>query len=235
MFILSTVETETGKIKFSKYFDHTLLKSDATEEQVKKLCQDALQFNFASVCVNSYYVPLSARLLKNSGVKVCTVVGFPLGANLTVVKTFEARKAIQEGAQEIDMVINIGALKDGNEEKVYCDIFEVVKECRLKNVLCKVILETSVLSDEEKRIGCRLAKEAGAHFVKTSTGFASGGATPEDVRIMKSAIRGSKMGIKASGGIRTLSQVMELIEAGATRLGTSGTVKIMQEYQASAG
>ncbi|UCF65568.1 MAG: deoxyribose-phosphate aldolase [bacterium] len=235
MFILSTVETETGKIKFSKYFDHTLLKSDATEEQVKKLCQDALQFNFASVCVNSYYVPLSARLLKNSGVKVCTVVGFPLGANLTVVKTFEARKAIQEGAQEIDMVINIGALKDRKEEKVYCDIFEVVKECRLKNVLCKVILETSVLSDEEKRIGCRLAKEAGAHFVKTSTGFASGGATPEDVRIMKSAIRGSKMGIKASGGIRTLSQVMELIEAGATRLGTSGTVKIMQEYQASAG
>lgn len=235
MFILSTVKTETGKIKFSKYFDHTLLKSDATEEQVKKLCQDALQFNFASVCVNSYYVPLSARLLKNSGVKVCTVVGFPLGANLTVVKTFEARKAIQEGAQEIDMVINIGALKDGNEEKVYCDIFEVVKECRLKNVLCKVILETSVLSDEEKRIGCRLAKEAGAHFVKTSTGFASGGATPEDVRIMKSAIRGSKMGIKASGGIRTLSQVMELIEAGATRLGTSGTVKIMQEYQTSAG
>ncbi len=235
MFILSTVKTETGKIKFSKYFDHTLLKSDATEEQVKKLCQDALQFNFASVCVNSYYVPLSARLLKNSGVKVCTVVGFPLGANLTVVKTFEARKAIQEGAQEIDMVINIGALKDGNEEKVYCDIFEVVKECRLKNVLCKVILETSVLSDEEKRIGCRLAKEAGAHFVKTSTGFASGGATPEDVRIMKSAIRGSKMGIKASGGIRTLSQVLELIKAGATRLGTSGTVKIMQEYSASAG
>jgi deoxyribose-phosphate aldolase len=235
MFVLNAVGTGTRKIKFAKYFDHTLLKSDATEIQIKKLCQEALQFDFASVCVNSYHVPLSARLLKNSGVKVCTVVGFPLGANLTVVKAFETRKAIQEGAQEIDMVINIGASKDGNEEKVHCDIFEVVKECRLKNVLCKVILETSVLTEKEKRVGCRLAKEAGAHFVKTSTGFGPGGATPEDVRIMKSAISGSKLGIKASGGIRTLSQVLELIKAGATRLGTSATVTIMQEYNASAG
>jgi len=235
MFVLNAVGPGIRKIKFAKYFDHTLLKSDATETQIKKLCQEALQFDFASVCVNSYHVPLSARLLKNSGVKVCTVVGFPLGANLTVVKAFETRKAIQEGAQEIDMVINIGALKDGNEEKVHCDIFEVVKECRLKNVLCKVILETSVLTETEKRVGCRLAKEAGAHFVKTSTGFGPGGATPEDVRIMKSAIRGGKLGIKASGGIRTLSQVLELIKAGATRLGTSATVTIMQEYNASAG
>jgi len=233
MFLLTTTGSGTLKIEFSKYFDHTLLKSDSTEAQIRTLCQEAIQYQFASVCVNSFYIPLCTRLLKDSSVKVCTVVGFPLGANLTVVKAIETRKVIQEGAQEVDMVINIGALKDKNEEKVYLDIFEVVKECRLKNVLCKVILETSLLSDEEKKLGCRLAKDAGAHFVKTSTGFGPGGATVEDVKLMKAAVRGSKMGVKASGGIRSLSQVRELIEAGATRLGTSATVRIMQEYQSS--
>jgi deoxyribose-phosphate aldolase len=161
-------------------------------------------------------------------------VGFPLGASLTVVKAYETRKAIQEGAQEIDMVLNIGALKDKNHEKVYLDIFEVVKECRLKNALCKVILETSLLTKDEKQIACQLAQDAGAHFVKTSTGFGPGGATPQDVRLMKTAIRGSKMGVKASGGIRSYFQVRELIEAGASRLGTSGTVKIIQEYYSMA-
>jgi deoxyribose-phosphate aldolase len=218
------------KEEFPKFFDHTLLKPEAKEEQVEKVCQEALKFNFASVCINPTHISLANRLLQNSDVKVCTVIGFPLGASLIQVKAYETRKAIQIGAREIDMVLNIGALRDGRDDLVQQDIFQVVKECRLNNAICKVILETALLTDDEKKRACLIAREAGAHFVKTSTGFGPAGATSHDVQLMKLAIKGSRMGVKASGGIRSFADALQMIEAGATRLGTSATVKIMQEY-----
>lgn len=227
---MSTLTKQEQK-NFSTFFDHTLLKPDARESQITQLCQEAMHYQFASVCVNPYYVPLVARLLKESQVKVCTVVGFPLGAQLTQVKSFEARRVILEGAQEVDMVINIGALKDGKLDEVELDIFEVVKECRLLNARCKVILETALLTDEEKVIACKAAIQGGAHFVKTSTGFGPGGATVHDVQLLKEAVKGTRVEVKAAGGIRSFADAVQMIKAGATRLGTSATVKIMQEFQ----
>jgi deoxyribose-phosphate aldolase len=223
--------TKQEQENFPKFFDHTLLRPEAREAQIVQLCQEAKEYQFAAVCVNSFYVPLSAKLLKGSKVKVCTVVGFPLGAQLTQVKAFETRRVIFKGAQEIDMVINIGALKDGKFEEVEFDIFEVVKECRLLNAHCKVILETALLSDEEKVLACKAAIEGGAHFVKTSTGFGPGGATVHDVQLLKEAVKGSRLEVKAAGGIRSFADAVQMIKAGATRLGTSATVKIMQEFQ----
>jgi deoxyribose-phosphate aldolase len=227
---MSTLTKQEQK-NFSRFFDHTLLKPEAREVQIVQLCEEAIEHQFAAVCVNSFYVPLAAKLLKGSKVKVCTVVGFPLGAQLTQVKAFETRRVIFKGAQEIDMVINIGALKDGKLEEVEFDIFEVVKECRLLNAHCKVILETALLSNEEKIMACKAAIEGGAHFVKTSTGFGPGGATVHDVQLLKETVEGSRLEVKAAGGIRSFADAVQMIKAGATRLGTSATVKIMQEFQ----
>jgi deoxyribose-phosphate aldolase len=227
---MSTLTKQEQK-NFSRFFDHTLLKPEARESQIVQACQEALEFQFAAVCVNPFYVPQVAKLLKGSQVRVCSVVGFPLGAQLTTVKTFETHRVILEGAQEIDMVINIGALKDGKLEEVQFDIFEVVKQCRLLDAHCKVILETALLSDEEKVLACKVAIEGGAHFVKTSTGFGPGGATVHDVQLLKEAVKGSKLEVKAAGGIRSFADAVQMIKAGATRLGTSATVKIMQEFQ----
>jgi deoxyribose-phosphate aldolase len=208
--------------------DHTLLKPEATIAQIEQLCAEAREYTFASVCVNSVYVPLAARLLRDSVVAVCAVVGFPLGASLTDVKVYEAAKAIEHGASEIDMVIHIGALKEDDISMVHHDIAAVVAECQIKSALCKVILETVLLTDEQKITGCRVARDAGADFVKTSTGFAGGGATVADVRLMREVV-GSQMGVKASGGVRSLTDVRAMIEAGATRIGTSAGVAIMRE------
>ncbi|PJF21087.1 MAG: deoxyribose-phosphate aldolase [Phototrophicales bacterium] len=208
--------------------DHTLLKPDATKSHIIKLCDEAKQYGFASVCVNGVYVPLAAQQLKGSAVKVCTVVGFPLGAMSTAAKVQEASIAIEQGAQEIDMVLHIGALKDEDISALSHDIASVVAECQLKGVLSKVILETSMLTDDEKVIACRVSKEAGADFVKTSTGFGGGGATVADVRLMRQTV-GEEMGVKASGGVRTLADARAMIEAGATRIGASAGVAIMQE------
>lgn len=208
--------------------DHTLLKPDATKAQIGKLCDEAKQYGFASVCVNSVYVPLVAEHLKDSGVKVCTVVGFPLGAMSTAAKVQEASIAIEQGAQEIDMVLHIGALKDEDISALSHDIASVVAECQLKGALSKVILETSMLTDEEKVIACRVCKQAGADFVKTSTGFGGGGATVADVRLMRETV-GAEMGVKASGGVRNLTDALAVIDAGATRIGASAGVAIIEE------
>lgn len=211
----------------AKMIDHTLLKPDATPDQIAQLCYEARKYNFASVCVNPANVPLCAELLKGSPVKVCTVIGFPLGANLPEVKAFEAQTAIQQGATEIDMVINIGALKAKDFEMVARDIRRVVKVCHEAGVLVKVILETSLLTDEEKVAGSLLAKEAGADYVKTSTGFSGGGATVEDVALMRRVV-GPEMGVKASGGVHTREDAENMIKAGATRIGASAGIKIIQ-------
>jgi len=208
----------------AKYFDHTILKQDATRAQVLKVCDEAKCYGFASVCVNSYYTALVAQQLKDTGVGVCTVVGFPLGMNATAVKCFEARTAIADGASEIDMVINVGALKDKDDAAVLSDIRQVKEACG--SVTLKVIIETCLLNEEEKVRACRLAMEAGADFVKTSTGFSTGGATAEDVALMKSVV-GKKMSVKASGGIRDAATAQRMIDAGADRLGTSATVAIL--------
>ena len=185
----------------ARYIDHTLLKPNATEEQIRTLCAEALEFNFRSVCVNPTWVPLAAQLLRNSDVLTCTVVGFPLGANESAIKAMEARRAIRNGAREIDMVINIGALKSGDDALVLRDIRAVVEDCVDGNAVCKVILETALLSDAEKRRASELARQARAHFVKTSTGFSTGGATVSDVALMAAVVRGAGMEVKASGGI----------------------------------
>ncbi|GAV25090.1 2-deoxyribose-5-phosphate aldolase [Carboxydothermus islandicus] len=209
--------------------DHTLLKATATYTDIEKLCQEAKQFNFKSVCVNPVFVPFAFQILKDTEIKVCTVIGFPLGATSTAVKAFETSWAVDNGATEIDMVINIGALKAGRYDEVLTDIKEVVSAAKGKNpnVVVKVIIETCYLTDEEKIKACELAVEAGADFVKTSTGFGTGGATVEDVRLMKRTV-GEKAEVKASGGIRSLADAIKMIEAGATRLGTSSGVLIMQ-------
>ena len=206
----------------ASYIDHTLLKPTATKADILKICEEAKQYHFASVCVNPCWVKLCAEVLKGSGVKVCTVIGFPLGANTSEIKAAEASLAIKEGASEVDMVINIGALKEGNTDYVYQDILAVRKASEGKTL--KVIIETSYLTDEEKKIVCKLCAKAGADFVKTSTGFSSAGATAEDVKLMKEA---SGIKVKASGGVRTKEDALKMIEAGASRLGASAGVKIV--------
>jgi len=218
--------------KVSGYVDHTLLKANATQEEVGKLCEEARAYCFASVCVNPSYVALSAKLLKGSGVKVCTVIGFPLGSTTPTVKAIEARDAIANGADEIDMVINVGALKSGNDAYVKDDI-RAVREATRGKVL-KVILETSLVSKEEKVRACRMSAEVGADFVKTSTGFSTGGATVEDIRLMRETV-GPRMGVKASGGIRDAETAKAMISAGATRLGTSASVAIVTDAKPAGG
>ncbi len=208
--------------------DHTLLKPEATREDIRKLCEEAAKFGFASVCINPWNVAQAAELLRGSQVKVCTVVGFPLGATLPQAKIFEAEEAIKLGAQEIDMVENVGALKSGQDEIVEQDIRGVVEACHRGGAICKVILETALLTREEKVRASVAAKKAGADFVKTSTGFSSGGATAEDVALMRAAV-GAEMGIKAAGGIRSLEDVKKMVNAGATRIGASASVKIVEQ------
>ena len=212
----------------AKIIDHTLLKPEATRDQIAQLCREAREYGFAAVCVNPCYVGLAAELLRGSSVKVCSVVGFPLGATLPEVKAYEARRAIEEGAAEIDMVINIGALKSGDLELVKRDIASVVDVCHAKGALCKVIIEAALLTDEEKVLACQLARAAGADYVKTSTGFGPGGATVQDVALMRRTV-GPEMGVKAAGGIRSYEAAKSMVEAGATRIGASAGVKIVQE------
>lgn len=214
-------------MRYEKYFDHTILKPDASKEEVLKICEEALKYDFMSVCVNQYRTKLVAERLKGSEVKVCTVVGFPLGAVSTEVKVFETEQAIQDGAQEIDMVLNIGALKDKDYDIVKEDIKRVKQACGEKAIL-KVIIETCLLTEEEKEKACELSVEANADFVKTSTGFSKGGAIPEDVTLMKKVVNGRAL-VKASGGIRDYETAKKMIEAGADRLGTSATVKIIEQ------
>jgi len=217
----------------ARYIDHTLLKPASTEEQVRKLCAEALEYNFRSVCINPTWVSLAAGLLRGSEVLTCTVVGFPLGANESAIKAMEARRAIRNGAREIDMVINVGALKSGNDDLVFRDIQAVVEDCVDGNAVCKVILETALLSDDEKRRASELARRAGAHFVKTSTGFSTGGATVSDVALMAEVVRGAGMEVKASGGISSYSDARAMIEAGATRLGASASIGIVREAKST--
>jgi deoxyribose-phosphate aldolase len=208
--------------------DHTLLKPDATRQEIDKLCREAAEFHFATVCVNPAWVAHASRLLRGSGVGVCSVVGFPLGATTADVKHYETRRAIFDGASEIDMVINIGALKSGDLQVVERDIAAVVQPCREANVVSKVILEVALLNDEEKIAACTLSKAVGADFVKTSTGFASGGATAHDVALMRRVV-GAEMGVKAAGGVRDYEGLKAMVAAGATRVGASAGVKIVQE------
>jgi deoxyribose-phosphate aldolase len=208
--------------------DHTLLKPEATARQIEMLCLEAKEYSFASVCVNSVFVPLALELLSGTSVKVCAVVGFPLGASLPQVKEFEAREALQRGAQEIDMVLHIGALKHRDLVAVFEDIGDVATVCHDHDALCKVIIETALLSEEEKILACLIAKRAGADFVKTSTGFNGGGATVEDVSLMR-AIAGDGMGVKASGGVRDLASAQAMVQAGANRIGTSAGVSIARQ------
>jgi len=223
----STVGVIPQDLNLAGMIDHTLLKPDATQDQIAQLCFEARKYGFASVCVNPTWVTLCADLLKGSAVKVCTVIGFPLGATAPEVKSFETQNALDHGAQEIDMVINIGALKARDLELVAQDIRGVVAKAHARGALVKVIIEAVFLTDEEKTIACLLSKEAGADFVKTSTGFASGGATVHDVELMRQAV-GPEMGVKAAGGVRTYEDAENMIKAGATRIGASAGVKIIQ-------
>jgi deoxyribose-phosphate aldolase len=213
--------------ELAKYIDHTLLKPDTKQENIEKLIGEAKEHEFASVCVNPYWVPLCYDKLKDTNVKVCTVIGFPLGATSTNTKVFETRQAIKDGAAEVDMVINIGELKTGNDIQVKEDI-EAVVQAAGKEVLTKIIIETSLLTDDEKIRACKLAKEAGADYVKTSTGFSGGGATRSDIELMRRTV-GEDMGIKASGGVRDSNTVNNMIEAGATRIGASAGVAILND------
>lgn len=216
-------------MELNKYIDHTLLKPEATNEQITKLCEEARQYDFASVCVNTCYVPLAKQLLAGSDVKVCCVVGFPLGAMDTVSKAFEAKTAVENGAQEVDMVINIGALKDKDYDYVTKDIAAVVEAS--KPAIVKVIIEACLLTDEEKVEACKCSMNAKAEFVKTSTGFSTHGATPEDVALMKKTV-GDVCKVKAAGGVRSYDDAMKMIEAGADRLGCSAGIKVMEEAKA---
>jgi len=214
--------------------DHTALKPATTEAEIRQLCSEALEYTFASVCVNPTWVALAAEILADSPVRTCTVIGFPLGATLSAVKAYEASASIDAGAQEVDMVINVGLLKDGRYDAVREDIRGVVNAARsasgdrTRPVIVKVIIETALLTENEKRMACTLAVEAGADFVKTSTGFSGGGATVEDIRLMRQVV-GPEMGVKASGGIRNAEAALALLDAGATRLGVSAGVTIIQE------
>ena len=216
-------------MELNRYFDHTLLKPDATSAQIKALCADARKYEFASVCVNPCFIPLAKKELEGSIVKVCTVIGFPLGAMTSESKAYEAKQAIEIGADEVDMVINIGKAKEGDFAGVEEDIRAVKKACG--NTLLKVILETCLLTKEEIVACCKAAMAAGADYVKTSTGFSKGGATPEDVALMRATV-GDKLGVKASGGVHNLAEAKAMIEAGASRIGASASVKVMEEYNA---
>ncbi len=228
--MIGEVRTTRGGIhlntNFATYIDHTLLKADAKKNEIETLCEEARKYTFASVCVNPTWVKTAAAALEGSPVKVCTVIGFPLGASTSEVKAFETENAIANGANEIDMVINIGALRNGDDEVVKKDIEAVVNAAKGKAIV-KVIIETSLLTDKEKRKACELSVLAGADFVKTSTGFSTGGATQEDVKLMR-AVVGPEMGVKASGGVRSLEDMKKMIDAGATRIGASSGVQIMQ-------
>ena len=223
----STLGVIPQNLDIAKMIDHTLLKPDATQQEIAQLCFEARKYGFASVCVNPAWVPLCAELLKGSPVKVCTVIGFPLGATAPEVKAFETENAIRQGATEIDMVINIGALKARDLELVARDIRGVVNTAHAHGIIVKVIIETVLLNDEEKTIASLISKEAGADYVKTSTGFAGGGATIADVALMRRTV-GPQMGVKASGGVRTYEDAESMIKAGATRIGASAGVKIIQ-------
>jgi deoxyribose-phosphate aldolase len=214
--------------EIARLIDHTLLKAEASRDEIVKLCAEALKYNFASVCVNPWNVAQAAEILRGSPVKVCTVVGFPLGATLPEVKVFETQRAIHHGAREIDMVINIGALKSELAGLVEADIRGVVEASHGGGAICKVIIETCLLGREEKIRAALAAKSAGADFVKTSTGFGTGGATPEDVRLILETV-GAGTGIKAAGGVRTLEDLEKMVEAGATRIGASAGVKIVEQ------
>jgi deoxyribose-phosphate aldolase len=214
------------------FIDHTLLTPDATADDIDRMCREAVEFDFASVCVNPYWVRRVAEHLSGSDVATCSVIGFPLGATPPAIKAMEARRALREGADEIDMVINIGALKSGDYDTVAADIAGVADACRERGAVCKVILETALLDDEEKVIASRLAKQGKADFVKTSTGFSSGGATVYDVALMREAV-GPGMGVKASGGIRTREDAEAMIAAGATRIGASAGIAIVTEGESS--
>lgn len=229
---MTTMSPTAASDSITRFIDHTLLKPEATSEQVEQLCREARHYNFAAVCVNPTHVELAAELLHGSNVTVCTVIGFPLGATLTEVKVFETEQAIERGAAEVDMVINIGALKEGNLELVERDIAAVAAAAHANQAHCKVIIETALLTDEEKVQACQLAQKARADFVKTSTGFSHGGATAEDVTLMRRAV-GTEIGVKASGGIKTLADAHQMVAAGATRLGVSAGVKIAQEEQSA--
>jgi deoxyribose-phosphate aldolase len=220
-------ETATAH-DWASLIDHTLLKPEASEADIRKLCEEAVQFGFASVCVNPGWVKKAAGFLKGSGVPVCTVIGFPLGATLSDVKAYEARRSIFDGASEVDMVINIGALKSGDICAVEDDIRAVVEAAHENGVLCKVIIETALLTDEEKVRACIASKNAGADFVKTSTGFSKGGATVEDIALMRRTVGGA-LGVKASGGVKGIDDARAMFAAGATRIGASVGVKIAQE------
>jgi deoxyribose-phosphate aldolase len=212
----------------ARLIDHTLLKPDATREQITRLCEEAAQHCFASVCVNPWYVSLVAELLRGSAVKVCTVVGFPFGATLPQVKIYEAEEVTKQGAQEVDMVINIGALKSKQDDIVESDIRGVVETSHRSGAICKVILEMALLTPDEKVRGCVASKNAGADFVKTSTGFGPGGATAEDVALMR-AVVGREVGVKAAGGVRSLEDLQKMVAAGATRIGASASVRILEQ------
>ena len=214
------------KGEIAGWIDHTILKAEATENQVRVLCEEARANKFAAVCINPAYVPLCDQLLKDSEVKICTVIGFPLGANPTEIKVAETDYCVSHGANEVDLVINIGAMRSGNYQLVYDEIVEVRKAA--KSALVKVIFENCYLGDKEKILACLMCKEAGVEFVKTSTGFGTSGATVEDVRLMRSVV-GSAMGVKAAGGIRTYADALKMVEAGADRIGTSASVAIMVE------
>jgi deoxyribose-phosphate aldolase len=214
--------------------DHTLLKAEATRSDIERICGEALQYRFASVCVNSVFVKQVSEALRNSPVKTCVVAGFPLGANLPAVKLDEARVALEQGAQEIDMVIHIGALKAGDDAAVRSGIESLSRVVHEHRAILKVIIETALLSEEEKVRACRAARDARADFVKTSTGFSTSGATVGDVALMRREV-GREMGVKASGGVRTLDDLLAMVEAGATRIGTSNGVKIMEEALAKFG
>jgi deoxyribose-phosphate aldolase len=212
----------------ARLIDHTLLKPDATQSQIAQLCHEARQYSFATVCVNPTHVKLCHDLLRDSDVAVCTVVGFPLGATPPEVKAYEAQQSIDDGATEVDMVINIGALKGGEFDLVERDIAMVTRTCHNNGAICKVIIEAALLTEQEKVKACELAKKAGADYVKTSTGFGPGGATVADVALMRRVV-GPEMGVKAAGGIRNLADAKGMVEAGATRIGASAGVKIVQE------
>jgi deoxyribose-phosphate aldolase len=215
--------------EFSKLLDHTLLKPQTTEIQIDKLCEEAINFQFGAVCVPPFWVPVAVKTLKGSHPKVATVIGFPFGNTLTEVKVFETKRVLEAGAQEVDMVINIGALKSGDQDSVLKDIHSVINSARQKKgTLVKVILETALLNDSEKVLACQIAAQAGADFVKTSTGF-MGGATIEDVELMRKTV-GSQLGIKAAGGIKNLATAEGMIQAGASRIGSSSCVSIIQEF-----
>lgn len=224
----------TNSAGVAALIDHTLLKAEATRNDIARICGEALQHRFASVCVNSAFVKQVSEALRNSPVKTCVVVGFPLGANLTAVKVDEAREALEQGAQEIDMVIHIGGLKGGDDAAVRSEIESLSRLIHERRAILKVILEMALLSEEEKVRACRAAREARADFVKTSTGFSTSGATIGDVELMRREV-GREMGVKASGGVRTLDDLLNMVDAGATRIGTSNGVKIVEEALAKFG